>query len=318
MAPGLPIHLQVLADALWRDVLTLVEAVQACQESRDIDADTVETVASDARRGLAELVVRAQRPSDAETAQRPHLPGAVTGPVLAADRATIPRADPDERKGTSGAVTREEDTGRGGDQGEQEAPDGPIPSGALRTVKVLGKEWATDEDDVLWWQGTTRVGSVVKAWPGSGGQARHSTGRRVTTGAGPKDRYRSRIKALAALAAEYDRARRERTPHAEVPIEGLPDGWRLTQTLAEHDDGRWTQHAPGGQIAGTITRVDYGGSRPEWRATAGDPSLSTSLRITVTPDADHPARGSDFDLFRTRTAAAHALAAWHDPDLHDL
>lgn len=216
------------------------------------------------------------------------------------------------------------DDGPGGDvQGEPDAapdevPDRPVPSGRLREVARLGAGWATDDDDVLWWQRTTRVGSVAKAWPGSGWQARHSSGRRVTTGAGPKDRYPSRIKALAALAAEYDRARRERTSHTEMPVDGLPAGWRLTQTLAEYDDGRWRLIGPGGEIAGTVTRETYGGRRAEWRATAGDPARDTVLRTTVTADSDDPARGSDFDLFRTRAAAARALAAWHDPDLYDL
>ncbi|CNF63310.1 site-specific recombinase%2C DNA invertase Pin [Mycobacterium tuberculosis] len=124
-------------------------------------------------------------------------------------------------------------------------------------------------------------------------------------------RLRTRARAVAALVRRH----RERTPHSDVPVDGLPDGWRLTQTLAEYDDGQWRLIAPGGEIAGTISRASYGGRRAEWRATAGDPGRVTAYRATVLPDADDPARGSDSDLWRTRAAAVRALAARHDPEL---
>lgn len=233
--------------------------------------------------------------------------------------------------GTGGEVDAEEPAGprdeipepvteSGGGEDDLEAPRSLMPSGTLRPMARLGQGWAVDDDDALWWQRISRAGSVAKAWPGSGWEARHSTGRRVTAGAGPKGRYPSRIKALTALAAEYDRARRERTPHSELPADGLPNGWRLTQTIAEHDDGRWTLRTPGGEIAGTVARETYGGRRAEWRATAGDPATATRLQIplvTVYPEHDDPARGSDPDLFRTRTAAVRALAIWHTPELAD-
>lgn len=124
-------------------------------------------------------------------------------------------------------------------------------------------------------------------------------------------RLRTRARAVAVLVRRH----RERTPHSDAPVDGLPDGWRLTQTLAGHEDGRWRLIAPGGEIAGTIGRVSYGGRRAEWRATTGDPGRATAYRTAVLPDAGDPARGSDSDLWRTRAAAVRALAAWRDPEL---
>jgi hypothetical protein len=198
-----------------------------------------------------------------------------------------------------------------------ERPDAPMEVVAekprrFRTVGKLGADWATDDDDVLWWQQTTRVGSVAKAWPGTGWEARRVGGARLTTGSGAGGRFPSRIKALTMLAAQFEHTRRAATSHTDVELTALP-GWRLTQTLADHDAGTWTLHAPDQTIAGRITRMAYG-TRPQWRATAGDPD-SDHYHAPVTPSLDDPDRGTEDDLWRTRTAAAHALARWHDPAL---
>lgn len=197
-----------------------------------------------------------------------------------------------------------------------QADDGPTePESARRwhTVARLGADWATDDDDGLWWQQQTRVGKVFKAWPGSGWEAQTAHGTPFKTGS-KNGRYPSRIKALEMLAAHWDRRRRQTTPHSDVPADGLPDGWRLTQTLAQHDDHTYVLIAPDGNTAGAVSRVQYG-SRPEWRATAGDPAAKHAIRVTVYPDGDDPGRGREPDLWRTRTAAVRGLATRHDPEL---
>ncbi|MEV3927054.1 hypothetical protein [Actinomadura coerulea] len=294
---------QAVADALWRDVLALVKAARARQEGREVDAATIAAAAAAARQSLDDLVARAHHPAPAVAR--------MTGLAEPATARTAPRAPrPADVTKTRECVTKTREADR------------PGPSGRLQAVRELGPEWRLDADDVLW-RGTgrsaVRIGSVRRAGLSGGGwEARHASGSAVTTGAGPRGRYPSRLKALTALAAEADRAHREHTPHTEVPVEGLPEGWRLTQTLADRDDGQWRLHAPGGQVAGTLTRETYGGRRAEWRATAGDPANRTALRTAVTPATGDPDRGSDFDLFRTRAGAARALADWHDPDLTGL
>jgi hypothetical protein len=66
-----------------------------------------------------------------------------------------------------------------------------------------------------------------------------------------------------------------------------------------------------------VTRVAYG-KRPQWQTTAGDRTRSDPHLFPVTPMLDDPGRGSADDLWRTRTAAAQAVALWHDPDLRDM
>lgn len=195
-------------------------------------------------------------------------------------------------------------------------PVAPEPEELRRTE--LGPGWTTtsvgadDPDRTLWWHGS-RVGHVRRT--GKGWSATRASGVAETTGAGPRGIYPSRIKALRMLAAEAEHRRRAATPHADIPLDGLP-GWQLTQTQAEHDTGAWRVIDPSGRTTGTVTRDDHG-PRPEWRTTSGDPNHRSYAPATITPAHDDPARGHDYDLWRTRTAAAHAAARRHNPELFE-
>ncbi|MFF0869924.1 recombinase family protein [Nonomuraea sp. NPDC003560] len=181
---------------------------------------------------------------------------------------------------------------------------------ALRTVARLGPDWATDDNDVLWWRREMRAGSVSPAWPGTGWTARTAQHIPITTGAGKRGAYPSRIKALTAVAADFEARRRARTEHADVALDGAP-GWRLRQTQADHDRHRWNVVAPTGEIAGTVTRAGW--HDQAWEATAGDPATRHYYPVPVQPIGDEPGRSSAEGCWRTRNAAALAVARWHDP-----
>ncbi|MEV0202548.1 recombinase family protein [Nonomuraea sp. NPDC050691] len=190
----------------------------------------------------------------------------------------------------------------------QEADEQPR---RLRSESRLGPDWATDERDVLWWRREPRVGSVAPAWPGSGWTARNARHLPVTAGADARGNYRSKIKALTALAADFDQRRRAATSHADVPLDGAP-GWRLTQTQADLDQHRWRVVSPTGDVAGTVIRMTR--HRQAWEATAGDPASRSYNPVPIEPLADDPDRSPADGCWRTRTAAAIAIAFWHDPD----
>ncbi|MCP2365753.1 DNA invertase Pin-like site-specific DNA recombinase [Nonomuraea thailandensis] len=193
---------------------------------------------------------------------------------------------------------------------ERQAADRP--TGRLRNESRLGPDWATDEDDVLWWRRGTRAGSVAPAWPGPGWTARTAQHTPIATGAGKRGAYPSRIKALAAVAADFEARRRARTVHADVALDGAP-GWRLRQTQADHDRHRWNVVTPTSDVAGTVTKAGW--HHQAWEATAGDPAKRHHDPIPIEPIGDEPGRSSADGYWRTRTAAALAVARWHDPDL---
>jgi len=95
-----------------------------------------------------------------------------------------------------------------------------------------------------------------------------------------------------------------------IAVAGRP-GWHLARTTTA---GRWHLITPAGDPVGTITRVDVGRGRPEWRAAAGDPRRRTIGQIPIEPPGRGPGRGTDHTLWRTRTAAAHAIAGDHTDD----
>ncbi|MEV1005120.1 hypothetical protein [Nonomuraea sp. NPDC050202] len=197
-------------------------------------------------------------------------------------------------------------------QPEAEAQQADRPTGRLRSESRLGPDWATDDNDVLWWRRDTRAGSVSPAWPGSGWTARTAQHTPITTSPGKRGAYPSRIKALTAVAADFETRRRARTAHADVALDGAP-GWRLTQTQADHDRHRWNVVTPTGDVAGTVTKVSW--HHQAWEATAGDPAKRHHDPLPIEPIGDEPGRSSADGYWRTRTAAALAVARWHDPDL---
>lgn len=60
----------------------------------------------------------------------------------------------------------------------------------------------------------------------------------------PGGRYSSRVKALAALAAEVELTRRRATVARQVPLAAAGPGWHLTPTFADTDEGAWQVTAP--------------------------------------------------------------------------
>ncbi|MEV0202043.1 recombinase family protein [Nonomuraea sp. NPDC050691] len=202
-----------------------------------------------------------------------------------------------------------DDAGQSGGETDVDRVDRPR---ELRTVARLGPDWATDDNDVLWWRRETRAGSVSPAWPGTGWTARTAQHTPITTGAGNRGAYSSRIKALAAVAADCEARHRARTAHADVALDGAP-GWRLTQTQADHDRHRWNVVTPAGDVAGTVSKADW--HHQAWDATAGDPANRHHHPVPVEPIGDEPGRSSADGYWRTRNAAALAVARWHDPDL---
>ncbi|WP_067826910.1 hypothetical protein [Actinomadura kijaniata] len=177
---------------------------------------------------------------------------------------------------------------------------------------------------VLWWKKTTQVGRVAREWSRRHDravwQAQHTPAegkqrsrQRLVFAGYKNDGFASRAAALRALAAEAVHRRRQATIHRDEPIEGLPAGWRLVQSQAEADEGRWRVVAPGGQVAGTLRRTTYGGRR-EWQARSGDPD-SDRIGVELPPMPTSSYRGVDEQAWRTRMPAARAIAAYHDLDL---
>lgn len=196
---------------------------------------------------------------------------------------------------------------------EIRAPSTP-PARRHRPMPELGPGWTTTDDGnrvILWRQGQ-RVGTVTPAGLGSGWSAHHSWGGSVTTGASRLGRYRSRIKALRALAADHESHRRRTTPAAGVVLDGVV-GWRLTQTLADRDEHIWRVIAPYGTCVGTVRRGTYRGTIT-WTAFAGDPASPRYAPSVVNPSDGDPQQHPSGD-WRTRTAAARAIAAAFDPSL---
>lgn len=96
------------------------------------------------------------------------------------------------------------------------------PKGRLRSETRLGPDWATDENDVLWWRRETRAGSVAPAWPGTGWKARNAWHTPITDSAAKRGGYSSRIRALSAVVANFEARRRAATPHADIALDGAP------------------------------------------------------------------------------------------------
>ncbi|GAA3702565.1 hypothetical protein GCM10022224_080500 [Nonomuraea antimicrobica] len=222
---------------------------------------------------------------------------------------TSPRKQPIEEPaaGDGGSEVTPVDDQTGTETGTETGTDRPRD---LRTVDRLGPDWAT-ENDVLWWRRETRAGSVSPAWPGSGWTARNAQHTPITTGAGKRGAYSSRIKALTAVAADFEARRRAQTAHADVALEGAPEGWRLTQTQADMDRHRWNVVTPTGDVAGTVSKAGW--HRQAWEATAGDPANRHYHPVPVEPVGDEPGRSSADGCWRTRNAAALAVARWHAP-----
>jgi hypothetical protein len=120
----------------------------------------------------------------------------------------------------------------------------------------------------------------------------------------------SRAKALRYAAAWFERRRRTETlAGPDVPLTGAA-GWRLRQTLADKDARTWQVIAPDGTAAGTV-RPSYAGAR-SWTASHGDPGR---FQATVSPcDDERHLAGGDGTDWKTRNAAACAVARYHDPD----
>ena len=116
-----------------------------------------------------------------------------------------------------------------------------------RPAPGLGPEWAITGDDggdITLWREDHRAGVVGRAPFSSRWEARRASGGPVTTLAAKDGRYPSRVKALAALAAEVEHARRRATVARQVPLAVAGPGWQLTQTLADTDEGAWQVTGP--------------------------------------------------------------------------
>ncbi|UBU19210.1 hypothetical protein [Nonomuraea gerenzanensis] len=88
---------------------------------------------------------------------------------------------------------------------------------------------------------------------------------------------------------------------------------RPTQTQADHDRHRWNVVTPTGDVAGTVSKAGW--HHRAWEAIAGDPAKRHYHPIPVEPIGDEPGRSSADGYWRTRNAAALAVARWHDPGL---
>jgi DNA invertase Pin-like site-specific DNA recombinase len=184
-----------------------------------------------------------------------------------------------------------------------------------RQVPELGPEWTYAEtsgsggDIILWYRKTTRAGGARSAWPKSGWEPVSPQGFSLPGGPQP-----SRVKALRIAAADFERRRRKETPAGpDVPLPGA-DGWKLRQTLAEKDARTWQVIAPDDAAAGTV-RLSWAGARC-WAASLGDPAREYHYAIPVTPSSDdeRDLAAGDGQEWKTRDAAAYAVAHEHDPD----
>ena len=243
----------------------------------------------------------------ADTAGTAGAPAPVAGP--AADHHPDP-ADSDPRSGGPAAPA---DAAAPEPDGE---PDGEPGQQARRHAEPeLGADWTTtyadgESDRTLWW-GDERVGHVRKAGLRPGWEATRASGGVMRTGAGPRGTYPSRIKALTALAAEHEHRRRATTTAGRVELaEHIAPGWYLAQTEVDRDQGVWRVHAPGGAEAGHIRREPASGHLSWWEAWSTN---GTGLNAGA-HDADRIGPAEE-RWWRTRTAAARAVARWYDPEL---
>jgi hypothetical protein len=201
-----------------------------------------------------------------------------------------------------------------GDEAVPAPPPDEVPL-RRRPAPGLGPEWAITGDDggdITLWREDRRAGTVGRAPFSSGWEARRASGGPVTTLAAKGGRYPSRAKALAALAADAEHARRRATLARQVPLAAAGPGWQLAQTLADKDEGAWQVIAPDGTRAGTVRR-SYPGART-WTATAGDPEARHGTLLALYPGADQAAPDGDW---RTRDDAARAVAIARDPGIED-
>ncbi|MGH3183709.1 MAG: hypothetical protein ACRDOE_17665, partial [Streptosporangiaceae bacterium] len=184
-----------------------------------------------------------------------------------------------------------------------------------RQVPELGPEWTYAEtsgsssDVILWYRKTNRAGGARGAWPKRGWEPVSPQGFSLRGGPQP-----SRVKALRIAAADFERRRRKETPAGpDVPLPGA-DGWKLRQTLAEKDARTWQVIAPDDTAAGTV-RPSWTGARC-WAASLGDPASEHHYAIPVTPSSDdeRDLAAGDGQEWKTRDAAAYAVAHEHDPD----
>jgi len=133
---------------------------------------------------------------------------------------------------------------------------------ARRPVPALGAGWAITQPsgpggNVVLWRESVRAGTAGRDGLTRSWTARRDSGSIVTTPQARSGRYPTRIKALAALAGEFESARRRVVTASRVPLPGTGrPGWFLTQTLSDKDERSWQVTAPDGERAGTV--------RPSW------------------------------------------------------
>lgn len=194
------------------------------------------------------------------------------------------------------------------------AADGSAGPAARRPVPELGTGWAITQPsgpggNVVLWREGVRAGTAGRDGLTRSWTARRDSGSIVTTPQARSGRYPTRIKALAALAGEFESARRRGVTASHVPLPGTSrPGWFLTQTLSDKDERSWQVTAPDGERAGTA-RPSWPGART-WTAITGDPAAAfyTPSHIPSAPGEPGAAPGGEW---RTRAAAARAIAAGH-------
>lgn len=215
--------------------------------------------------------------------------------------------------------------------GKNPAPGGPLAAAGIRDdagwlgdeeysrtlrhhpVAGLGPEWTWTGDDrgnvVLWRDKTVKAGGASRDYRRGGWEGTSPRLTRIRNAGQP-----SRVKALRAAAAEFEHHWRKVTPAGpDVPLPGAA-GWVLRQTLADRDERRWQVIAPDDATAGTVG-PSYTGAR-SWTASHGDPAASSYYPAHVSPagpDEAPLAAGDGLD-WKTRDAAAYAVAHWHDPE----
>jgi hypothetical protein len=193
------------------------------------------------------------------------------------------------------------------------ADESTLPA-ASRPVPALGAGWAITQPsgpggNVVLWREGVRAGTAGRDGLTRSWTARRDSGSIVTTPQARSGRYPTRIKALRALAGEFESGRRRAVTASRVPLPGTGwPGWFLTQTLSDKDERSWQVTAPDGERAGTV-RPSWHGART-WTAITGDPAavFYTPSHIPSAPGEPGAAPGGEW---RTRDAAARAIAAGH-------
>lgn len=277
----------------------LARRVPPAPPVRRVAGDLAVTVISDGTRRVV-LPADGQRTGTAPAGPEPPAAGDATPPPP-------PAAAPAETSPAPAAA------------GVAEARPWPTDEEYSRTLRHhpvagLGPEWTFTQDDgghvVLWREKTTKAGGARQlAWK-SGWEPQGPQLMRLRGGPQP-----SRVKALLVAAAEFERRRRAATAAgADVPL-AAADGWALRQTLADKDARTWQVIAPDGTVAGTVS-PSWGGAR-SWAARHGNPADAHYFPVTVSPIAaagEADLAGGDGSDWKTRDAAAYAVAHWHDPD----